>query len=285
MKRFVPFFLLALSVLLNPGTVTANSIRLYGWALNINGDISGTRDRDIPEHLEALPANIYDDSDFDWASGLGRLRLNLSPTNAGALGRNSIIVFFDHDISPFYDDERGAGGGNPAPGQTWEIDEPGFYPVYHLGRPGGFPDKKGDIFDHVKAGKLDNQNFNGEFLKDDVSMAMGWEFSLNENEFALIDFMVSQVDPSADFYLFQSDPIYKNSGHFTDYNSIYLSSTLQIQAIPNQGTGTDPQPVPNPGTILLLGSGLLGLVGLAKKTARKRPNRPLQQRKFESFPS
>ncbi|RMF83745.1 MAG: PEP-CTERM sorting domain-containing protein, partial [Nitrospinota bacterium] len=101
----------------------------------------------------------------------------------------------------------------------------------------------GDIFDNFLNGSLDDQTFfdaiDNQSLTppDDVSMALGWSFTLADGEFAIINFVVSTTSPGG-FYLSQTDP----DSNFT----LYFSSHLQV--------------VPEPGTLVLLGSGLVGLV-------------------------
>ena len=78
---------------------------------------------------------------------------------------------------------------------------------------------------------LDNEIFGGATIKGDVSMAMGWNFTLaNELYIATVDFILSDTAPSSDFYLIHNDP----EGAY----SIYLSSQLTL--------------VPEPGTSLLI---------------------------------
>lgn len=123
--------------------------------------------------------------------------------------------------------------GTPEGGQTWEIDEPGYYPLY------------GDIYDNLLAGTLDNQVFDGADIADDVAMAMGWDFTLaSDLEFAIVDFILSETAPTSGFYLVQHDP--------DSQYDLFFSSSLDIGA------------VPEPGTLLLLGSGFAGLVLLRR---------------------
>jgi hypothetical protein len=172
---------------------------------------------------------------FNTATGLG----TITATVIGA-GSHYLIAFFDHEIdealNTFYN-EYGAVNGVAAAGQSWEIDEPGY--VY------------GDIYENFKAGALDNSNGVPSSAPDDVSMALGWNFilALDGTETATITFVASTIAPSG-FYLKQFDPDSKAS--------IFLSSTLDIE-----GGGT-PQ-VPEPGTLMLLGLGLLGIVGVRRK--------------------
>jgi|LGVF01.1.fsa_nt_gb hypothetical protein len=209
---------------------------LWDWAFNLNGDSYYPYD--------TVPG--LDDTGFDWNTGLGNITLTYDP---GFAGDYYFLSFFDHEIeeSPAtFCNEYGATSGTPAPGQTWEIDEPGS--VF------------GDIYDHVTApwtyGFLDNSNGVPPTLPDDVSMAMGWNFTLGDGQWAVIDLILGEAIPSG-FYLSHTDP--------DSAETIHFSSTLDIQ-----GGGGPVAPVPEPCTMMLLGTGLVGLFGLRRKGFKKR---------------
>jgi hypothetical protein len=171
-----------------------SSIRLSDWAFNVSGtlyqhDVSG-----VTNDFSILPP-YFDYSGFDQSTGLGNIVVTYTP---GPDGDYYFIGFFDHDISIFdngWTNEYGNTQGIPTPGQSWEIDEPGW--VF------------GDIYDHVLAGALDNSNSIPPGSPEDVSMAMGWNFHLVMNQSAVLTLHVTQ-DPSAIppnvLYLQQVDP-------------------------------------------------------------------------------
>jgi hypothetical protein len=83
---------------------------------------------------------------------------------------------------------------------------------------------------------------------DDIIWVMDWDFSLAYNQDAILTYYLTADEPSSSFYLSQSD--------IDSNETVYLYSTLEIR--------DRVCPIPEPGTILLVGSGLLGIVGLAK---------------------
>jgi len=188
---------------------------------------------------------------FEWAVNSDGT-VETAPLPFGPLGTVTITTLFPgpHYIAGFFDleidegintffNEYGSANGAPSAGQSWEIDEPGY--------------AFGDIYDNFMAGFLDNSNAIAEPLFDDVSMALGWNFVLGAGEKAVITLSLSQVAPTGGFFLAQIDP--------DSEATIYLSGDLRVT-----GGGTQ---VPEPGTILLLGCGLAGLVGLGRKKFRK----------------
>ncbi|MGA1840045.1 MAG: hypothetical protein ACMUIU_05405 [bacterium] len=166
--------------------------------ININGTIYYALLDPFPEY--------FDDSAFDWMAGLGTITINYKP---GEAGDYYIISFFDHEIDKLintYFNEYGKTTGTPDARESWEIDEPGF--------------TFGDIYDNLLGGTLDNTNNIPLGSEDDVSMAIGWEFSLAKNEMVALSLTLEETPPSSGFYLSHTDP---NS----DY-SLYFSSSLDI---------------------------------------------------------
>lgn len=167
-----------------------------------------------------------DDSGFDYFEGLG----SLSVSSSGA-GGHRVVLWTDHEIDQVINtffNESGSTTGTPGAGTTWEIDEPGF--VF------------GDIFDNFIFGALDDANdLDGCGCVDDVSMALGFDFTLAAGETATVDFLLSRDAPASGFYLTHWDSDSDDGFH--------MSASLAI--IPGVG-------VPAPATLGLLALGLLG---------------------------
>lgn len=213
---------------LSLGAAEAAAINLFDYGFNIDGTVS------MPSLGDPVPSGV-NIAGFDDFTGLGTIVTTI--TGAGA---HSFDAFFDHEIdealNTFFN-ETGVVTGIVAAGQSWEIDDPGF--------------ANGDIFVNLQDSALDNgigtSVFGDTVFPNDVSMAMGWNFSLAAGEQATIGILLSLSLPSSSFFLTHTDP---------DSNeSIYLSSTLSISQ------------VPMPPSVWLFGSGLLGLIGVARKKA------------------
>jgi hypothetical protein len=241
--KVVLFILLFLSFGISGASATGIPV-LYDWSFNINGAVYDLGDS------SSVPG--LNDTAFDYFTGLGTLVFTVGP---GSAGNNYLGAFFDHEIYPddgngnpdfsagVFDDEEGADAGTTAAGQSWEIDEPGW------GNSGkGYI---GDIYLNFASSALDGTILEDTFIPDsgsapeDISMAMAWNFDLSQNDyFADISFVLSDTMPSS-FHLKQ----------FDGDGAIYLSSNINV--------------VPEPGTILLVGTGLAGLAGWRRRRSKK----------------
>lgn len=234
MKKIIttPFVFLALSFGISN---SANaSIALFEYGFNIDGIVS----------VNSVPAQV-DVTAFDDATGIGDISISITGN-----GSHSFGAFFDHEIidnnNP-NDNESGSANGFPSAGQSWEIDEPGYV--------------DGDIYFNFWDALLDNgigtYDYGGgdtgtTSFPDDVSMAMGWDFTLADGETATIMLMLGITDPGG-FFLKQTDE--------DSSDAIYFSSTLEITSALS--------PVPVPAAIWLFASGLLGLVGAKRRMGSK----------------
>ena len=225
--------LVAIAFCFSVSTTANAAIALFDYGFNLDGTLTYP----FPPDNDTIPAAI-DISGFDDITGLGTIDVTIT----GA-GTHSFDAFFDHEIdepdNTFFN-ETGFATGTVAAGQSWEIDEPGYV--------------DGDIFENFQAGALDNQIgvsiYGDTIFPDDVSMAMGWDFTLANGETALIMLMLGTIQPTSGFFLEHNDP--------DSDKSIYLSSTLGISL----------SPIPVPAAIWLFGSGLVGLIGFSRRKTK-----------------
>lgn len=202
----------------------ALTLDLYDYAINLDGTVTvGT-----PGSVNPLSLGLD-------ANGLGTMTFTITGT-----GSHSFSAFFDFELdeanNTFFN-EFGSTGGNLAAGQSWEIDEPGY--VF------------GDIYDNMLGNTLDNTNSVPAGLEDDVSFALGWNFTLTAGDIAIINLNLSDVLNTPGFYLQHADN--EVGPNFDLSESVYYWSELTFS------------PIPVPAAIWLFGSGLVGLIGLGHR--------------------
>lgn len=217
---------------------TGSASVLYDWGFNING-------------ATTFATGEYDLTGMPVSGTLGAGDLGTLTWSTTAAGSHSFIAWFDYEITEDGDtwvNEYGETSGSPAADQSWEIDEPGWEALGYWG----------DIYDNVSNGALDNSigsNIDGNQIgsEDDISFAMGWDFTLAANQEATVNLILSAAVPTGGFYL-----MHKNSA---SDEVIYFSSALVIDDIGDPQIGQ----VPEPSTIILFGLGILGLARVGRK--------------------
>ncbi|MGE3541850.1 MAG: PEP-CTERM sorting domain-containing protein [Candidatus Tectimicrobiota bacterium] len=235
---FAPLALVSSLIVPLPGTEAA-TIDLFDWGFNVNGttycslgpcDQAGLDPQTLPG---LFSINI---NQFDFVAGLGRLTITLQGS-----GVQTFVAFFDHDIDRTVNgsfNETGSTQGTPAPGQSWEIDEPGF--------------STGDIYTNFRQGTLDNGlGVPGTTFPEEVALAIGFSVDLGRNGSETIILNLSTQRPAGGFFLAQTDP------DASDPATLYVSRS-QTTAIPE------------PATSVLFSTGVLGVLWLGRRRLRRR---------------
>jgi hypothetical protein len=207
-----------------------SGISLSGFAQVIDLQLSdrGIREDNFVQYL-SQGTLLPEEALFNRSTGLGTIQMTF--TEAGA---HEAFLFVDHDIYDLdnaesdYNDEIGLVSGAAVPsGLSWEMTFP-----------------FDDIRSRFEEGTLQNSNSSTE--PDDVSMALGWDFSLTASQTAIVKFTLGTTQPSG-FYLQQQDPL-------TGFN-VYFSSELTV--VPELGST----------------GGVLGAAALATGILLRRKNR------------
>lgn len=234
----------------------AGPINPFDACLNINGAIHHMGLGCFDDVVSDAPGNVSDNIETDAnaaESGLGTVQVTLDDVGDFFIG-----LFVDWDIDSFFFDEASGSGGTLAGGQSFEVDEPGWVdpddPFFY----------GGDLDQHFAAGRLDGTVLQNAGAGDsggpeeDISLALGWDFSLDAGQSATVTFLLSDTQPDSGFWLSHTDP-------FAEVTFFY-SSTLEI-------LGDEPPPplgVPEPGTLFLLGAALV-----SARLVRRRQGTPI----------
>jgi hypothetical protein len=185
-------------------------------------------------------------SGYNVATGLGTI--TFTDTNVGP---DYFNAWWDEEVGVTYYNEYGSTSGTPTSGESWEIGD----------------SYASTIYDDAMAGALLNSNLlpgttsnylntcSGASCNGDASTALGYVYDVSSGNEEVVTLSVSQTAPSSGFYLFQTNPQEDCNAQGADCSTgdVYFSLSAEQQAV---GSGPPPPTVPEPGTWVLMLSGL-----------------------------
>ena len=184
-------------------------------------------------------------------TGLGEIVVDIANTGPGtAMGSFHAFLDLDIDEKAFFNEfatvENDGALGNGQDPDSFEVDEPGF--VF------------GDIDLNFEAGALDGTNGVTSTLfpdGDDVSLAMGWDLSIDALEIGKLTLLVSDAGltvPGSLFSIIHTDPV--------SMFDITYSGLLETAIIPE------------PASVLLLCTGILGVLARKRRSGKRTSFQP-----------
>jgi len=229
MKKLTIVAGMLLAMVFMGSMASADNFYLNDWLFYVNGSVYNP---------DPLPGN-FDASGFDFSqpdSAMGTISATFS-----APGSYDVIGYFDFDIE---------GDNNPLDNEIGILHNLGSLGSGESYEMGFGESQSPGVVDDALAGALTDANT--ATTPQDVAMALGWSFNVASGSTVTLTFALSKIDPGVGFYMQQADQL-PSGGPGT---SIYYSSSMTTRGAPPPG-------VPEPGTLLLLGSGLLMIfVGL-----------------------
>ena len=169
------------------------------------------------------------------SSGLGSVTFTVT-----GVGGHFFGMFMDPELNQNvngWTNEFGSTSGSAAAGESWQIDDPTVGTIYS--------NLHSRAAVHSFLTDINSEPASNGLQCCDVSMALGWNFTLAPGQTAAITFTLASSPPPNGFYLIQTDGLAASGGPSSD--KVYYSSTLSVR-----GGGT----VPEPATLGLLGVGL-----------------------------
>lgn len=178
-------------------------------------------------------------------------------TNSGSSAENvSVDGFFDDELSvPFWNEYatvNGTAGCGAGCTQNYEVGDPIFSNIVN--------DTASDTLSNSNGIPQGSDNFGltcTSSCNGDVSFAMGFDFTIQAGQTDTVEFLISTSNPGG-FNIEQTHPV---DGANTSAVNAFFSGSVTPGAV-----GPPPPPgMPEPGTIFMLGSSFVGLIGLRKK--------------------